>query len=808
VDEHTRNLAIRLYLEYKRFAPVVSPDKVSPLLRCAVFLSEKMQTLVTVSGEHIRGIGLSLNSILRNSGSFDEFIFVLKDFIKRVRLGDAEVEKDINTFIRKFCFILSFHNKFEQTIRKLELKERDPSETPGYLKTLIAMAWLLFIDSRNRILRHSQEVVENMFLLFSVLHYMLCLSAEWVQPAEQFDVGSREVLLARFMKTLNITDTENFMCVHEKFEEYLNFLCEKDTLRYGRDRSQILGAQYILANYKKLDQRYSKAIGVDDLDERLFLKERAATLTPNKLTPFSRQGYTNKRGADARLACQRVLGFEDESVSSLASQNFNPNFLPQRGEKDKPECEFPSSVVFTSTSRTPQLGKTPMTVCVEMYNWLHEIDERLKVRPDSPHRALVEAAVQAIVGYEWREVAIHSHDLKSKDKRACTIASMYYYLAAGVEAQFPSLYFKDKDFHKGLVQMAAEVTYFALNVTTVSFGNLTEVLQVPVYELWKACDAAMQLADGMPSPVKRHLLDIEVNLISQDVWRADSTLLACLREGGRGDGTHERVFKRVLHQIVYQIYQLSVGLGLDERVGDLVLTTVKYVLTSQPQLLVNRHLDQIILCSMYAVCRRAALKKLFNDIRIKYEELNPNNRHMHTEVICSVYVSPTERLDIIKFYNSVYTPLLESFIKALFLAQDRPAPAFNASPLPNSLLHSPLKALLPKDLAKKSASLRKGAGQRSQMMYAYNESPLLKDFKSLKPRPESKKTLNFDDDEGSLAGTEKVGETKEDVSEYINKRCTLLTSRKKKTLTPIRVSPTIYRHISAFLLSFIFYLLS
>ena len=31
-----------------------------------------------------------------------------------------------------------------------------------------------------------------------------------------------------------------------------------------------------------------------NLDERIFLKERTANLTPSKFTPFVRQGYANK----------------------------------------------------------------------------------------------------------------------------------------------------------------------------------------------------------------------------------------------------------------------------------------------------------------------------------------------------------------------------------------------------------------------------------------------------------------------------------------------------------------------------------
>lgn len=33
---------------------------------------------------------------------------------------------------------------------------------------------------------------------------------------------------------------------------------------------------------------------VNNLDERIFFKERLTNLTPGKFTPFARQGYANK----------------------------------------------------------------------------------------------------------------------------------------------------------------------------------------------------------------------------------------------------------------------------------------------------------------------------------------------------------------------------------------------------------------------------------------------------------------------------------------------------------------------------------
>lgn len=52
--------------------------------------------------------------------------------------------------------------------------------------------------------------------------------------------------------------------------------------------------QYIQANYNTLSKLYEKKMVPEELDERIFFKERALNLTPSKFTPFARQGYANK----------------------------------------------------------------------------------------------------------------------------------------------------------------------------------------------------------------------------------------------------------------------------------------------------------------------------------------------------------------------------------------------------------------------------------------------------------------------------------------------------------------------------------
>jgi hypothetical protein len=69
---------------------------------------------------------------------------------------------------------------------------------------------------------------------------------------------------------------------------------------------RILSNELLPQNYRRLDRLYEKNMAADDLDERIFFKERLSTLTPSKFTPFARQGYANKgrRGNANDTACK------------------------------------------------------------------------------------------------------------------------------------------------------------------------------------------------------------------------------------------------------------------------------------------------------------------------------------------------------------------------------------------------------------------------------------------------------------------------------------------------------------------------
>jgi len=100
---------------------------------------------------------------------------------------------------------------------------------------------------------------------------------------------------------------------------------------------------------------------------------------------------------------------------------------------------------------------------------------------------------------------------------------------------------------------------------------------------------------------------------------------------------------------------------------------MKYCL-SYEELLVERHLDQLVLCTMYSVCKvqhNPDYKKMrFNDIIVKYTYLQMKNTGAAKSVFQSIYTEVSMGVDkpkgsIIEFYNKIFLPKMKKWIMTL-----------------------------------------------------------------------------------------------------------------------------------------------
>ncbi|XP_041984405.1 retinoblastoma-like protein 1 isoform X2 [Aricia agestis] len=106
----------------------------------------------------------------------------------------------------------------------------------------------------------------------------------------------------------------------------------------------------------------------------------------------------------------------------------------------------------------------------------------------------------------------------------------------------------------------------------------------------------------------------------------------------------------------------------DDELKRKIWTCLEYSIMHQTQLLKDRHLDQLLMCAVYVICKVSAtatnpVEQTFADIMRCYRQRPLADNHVYRSVLirpAGPQESP-ERGDLINFYNQVYVKCMQNF---------------------------------------------------------------------------------------------------------------------------------------------------
>lgn len=150
-------------------------------------------------------------------------------------------------------------------------------------------------------------------------------------------------------------------------------------------------------------------------------------------------------------------------------------------------------------------------------------------------------------------------------------------------------------------------------------------------------------------------------------------------------------FKRVLHISAVRVQQLCQQLLITDRTQEMIWSLFQVLLAQETDLLMDRHLDQLIICTVYGTCKvhfsqsflpqhdqngqlmRRDPGNLFKDINDAYGVVTRNNSQIknrllgpiqnYNYILMEVTVN-NESKDIIAFYNMVFIERMKEYILA------------------------------------------------------------------------------------------------------------------------------------------------
>ncbi|KAL1525124.1 hypothetical protein AB1Y20_019996 [Prymnesium parvum] len=242
------------------------------------------------------------------------------------------------------------------------------------------------------------------------------------------------------------------------------------------------------------------------------------------------------------------------------------------------------------------------------------------------------------------------------------------------QTNFSALLSNDS-FHTSLFACCMEGVFASYTMRDVAFPTITKILGLHAFDFMKVIESFVKHEPNLPSHLKHHYQRVESRVIESFAWSHDSPLHALMREyeassnaiheGGqtRAKAALQQFMKKCRYLAGKRTQELCVLLLLPSALVQQVWSCVKIVLNMCRSLLENRHLDQIIMCSVYGVCRvnNKALPKqvTFREIIEKYKQQPHASAMVFREVFMTAEEEPQ---DIIKFYNKIFIPVMKEHL--------------------------------------------------------------------------------------------------------------------------------------------------
>nr|CAG4711370.1 unnamed protein product [Naegleria fowleri] len=274
----------------------------------------------------------------------------------------------------------------------------------------------------------------------------------------------------------------------------------------------------------------------------------------------------------------------------------------------------------------------------------------------------------------------------------------------------------NENFHRSLIVCAVECIAFGYNSKdSIGLVDLLNHFALEPFELSIVIESFVQNATWLNSALKRHFKHVEERLLESLAWRKNSVLYSKLsnstivqppKPGSETPSKHHshetfgmyspiasrkqpvskgsnsvqfffrkmyKLVSRRIQELCYNFNQTQQNASDDPMIITMDLMEqvwhiVYYALNEARTIMVNRHIDHVIMCSMYAICNKVNRMRIsFKDIIFNYRLICENNRSLSpVEIGKILWQVPLDKDgefgDIVKFYNSVYIPAVKSFI--------------------------------------------------------------------------------------------------------------------------------------------------
>ena len=649
LEDTTKAESELLYLKVKTSEEDSSEHKSICLMRCCSLVVSRSQTVKTVEGVETLNTYINISSFLKNTSKDLNLYQTYLDRIKsnlpeKLALSLQELIRNIE--ISKVLFI-----KFKDIWEKIQLKGNST-----FVSSMMQFVWILLINLKFSL--KISSIIECGYLIVATFEVFL-------NNIGKVSVGLNQPYTSELCGFLGANSDQATIWVGKVEKCLQTYLQQGHLCSKNYELSGLFKGSVINKNVNLLSYLYETHMDQSNFDERDLIFSKQNIRTPQK-PRFLRQNKPHE-------IMGKVLKWDENFVGPTINSKLNEvNLIPASPFVPPP---------------------TPMTMVMELNNWfldlieLNEKDSDLKGTVTDHAVSVITTKVRDLLEgtekvFALREIGTKSSqglkfisehfeatplpEVQKKNTRIEELRSFLYIVLARTlkkeaekdnNAEELAL---NEDFLRGIFAICLEALLFTHSVISINFEEVIDLSGSNYFDFWKVINSFFQFDSSIPHSLRRHFREIEVKILSCLAWTEGSKVNLYLKDmlnHGEDKSDTSLFLKRLLSHCANRILELASALNLSESVKEEIWSTFKYVLSEKTEILVNRHADHLIVCSIYGVCRVSSTIE-FRFIIDKYRQLYMEDSTLFKRV----YIAKSTFETIIFFYNNVFIQAAKEFI--------------------------------------------------------------------------------------------------------------------------------------------------
>lgn len=258
------------------------------------------------------------------------------------------------------------------------------------------------------------------------------------------------------------------------------------------------------------------------------------------------------------------------------------------------------------------------------------------------------------------------------------------------------------------------------------------------FETWKAFNIFTR--QELPKVLYLHIKELEILVLASIVWQ-DKKFLNQYKgfiSSKKELQTENKAFlQEMVFYSMFAIKEICSFLNISERLQEEIWTIFKSSIITESEILLNRNLHQVLICSIYGLCKAKNLNVTFNSIISKMTEIDPLSESLFRKMQIEESTG-----DIIKYYNEEYLKYMKSYLLAV--ARNGPKEVY-ANPL--GISNSAFEPVGNSYSAQSANVFSPYFTPSTRRMYEFGESPIesLNSFNNLISR-NNRNYLSFDEE--------------------------------------------------------------